>query len=115
MLTDVDALMQKAKDLVAIAERIQTAKKNEKTDVPSSELTSYLLQIGISSPVTRESAGSHYHTELSKQLCDFCLKVMPRVGQMITLPDLYCLFNRARGTGKWLMLEFYDSLRNDIA
>ncbi len=34
------------------------------------------------------------HTQLS----DFLAPQLPRVGGMMTLPDVYCLFNRARGT-----------------
>jgi len=39
-----------------------------------------------------------YHEELSKQLAEFLGKALPREGGMITLPDLYCIFNRARGS-----------------
>jgi len=53
--------------------------------------------MGISSPVTKDSAGSLYHTQLSRQLADW-LKVPLHKHGMISLQDLYSLFNRARGT-----------------
>ena len=56
------------------------------------------LQIGIASPVTKDSAGSKFHAQLARQLSDFALSMMKRLGPIITLPDLYCLYNRARGT-----------------
>jgi len=68
------------------------------------EFRSYLLQMGIISPVTKQTAGSLYHTELSRQLSDWLLR--GRGGKpgilistaMIPLPDVYCYFNRARGS-----------------
>lgn len=42
--------------------------------------------------------GARYHTELSRQLADFLEGPLARCGGMISLPDVYCLFNRARGT-----------------
>lgn len=101
---DIDALMGKAGELVALADKIKAAMAREAAANGDAEVKGndefdgYLAQMGISAPVTKNSAGSQYHTELSKQLADFCVKIMKKTGPMITLPDLYCLFNRARGT-----------------
>jgi hypothetical protein len=48
--------------------------------------------------IFRESAGSLYHIQLARQLGDWLQKPLERFGGMIALTDLYCLFNRARGT-----------------
>jgi len=56
-----------------------------------------LISVGIASPVTKESAGSLYHTQLSRQLADWLRGPLEKHG-MISLQDLYCIFNRARGT-----------------
>lgn len=57
-----------------------------------------LVNLGIVSPVTRESAGALYYQELSRQLADFLQGPVEHAGSMMPLPDVYCLFNRARGT-----------------
>ncbi|GFR45576.1 hypothetical protein Agub_g6970, partial [Astrephomene gubernaculifera] len=62
------------------------------------ETQQQLIALGISSPVTRETAGARYHLELSRQLADFLAAPLQRCGGLISLPDVYCLFNRARGT-----------------
>ena len=46
----------------------------------------------------RESAGSLYHDALARQLGDWLQKPLEKYGGVIALTDLYCLFNRARGT-----------------
>ena len=58
-----------------------------------------MMNIGIVSPVTKFTAGRMYHQELARQVADVLMREnrLQRLGGMITLPDLYCLFNRARG------------------
>jgi len=109
--TDLNALMLKAKEMVALAERFSAAQEREQkenkgstSNVEDMEFRSYLLQMGIASPVTKQTAGSLYHTELSRQLSDWLIR--GRGGKsgilistaMIPLPDIYCYFNRARGS-----------------
>ena len=54
--------------------------------------------MGIASPVTRDSAGALYHQELSRQLADWLPAVLKGSGGILPLPDVFCLFNRARGS-----------------
>lgn len=88
------------------------------------EMQDWLLSVGIISPVTKESAGAQYHQQLSRQVhspsllsintqmqilknhfrihpqvADFVKIPLERAGGMINMIDVYCLFNRARGTG----------------
>jgi ESCRT-II complex subunit VPS36 len=63
-----------------------------------SETQLQLIAMGITSPVTRASAGVRYHQELARQLADFLSGPLARAGGVMLLPDVYCLFNRARGT-----------------
>lgn len=60
-------------------------------------LNSLMLDMGIISPVTRENAGSAYYHQLARQLAEFLTTCMPNYGGIMTLSDIYCLFNRARG------------------
>lgn len=61
------------------------------------KLNSLLLDMGITSPVTRENAGGAYYQQLARQLAEFLGDYMPRNGGIMTLSDIYCMFNRARG------------------
>ena len=54
--------------------------------------------MGIANPVTRRAAGSRYHEELSRQIADFLVSTQGSSASMIPVTDLFCLYNRARGT-----------------
>lgn len=58
-----------------------------------------LQNIGIVSPVTKLSAGRQYHQLLARQVADLLLaqQRIQRLGGIVSLTDLYCLYNRARG------------------
>lgn len=102
--TDLNALMGKAKDLVGLAERfrVEASRQHEGgdgvTEEESNAFNSYLLSLGIATPVTKQSAGALFHSELARQLCDFLAKPLQHAGGNMSLADVYCLFNRARGT-----------------
>merc|ERR1719183_323097 len=74
---DLEALMAKARDVVTIVERYatvtsaETSDKGEPKEKNNLQLNSLLLDIGIDSPVTKESAGALYHQELARQLAQF--------------------------------------------
>ncbi|AET02615.1 vacuolar protein sorting-associated protein 36 [Medicago truncatula] len=105
---DLNALMSKAKEMVMLAEKMrlkllsgsnsQTNTTNDEEMGSKEEMQELLLSVGIISPVTKESAGALYHQQLSRQLADFVKVPLERSGGIINLIDIYCLFNRARGT-----------------
>ncbi|XP_012574305.1 vacuolar protein sorting-associated protein 36 [Cicer arietinum] len=105
---DLNALMSKAKEMVMLAEKMrlkllsgpnsQTNATNDEEMGSKEEMQELLLSVGIISPVTKESAGALYHQQLSRQLADFVKVPLERSGGIINLIDIYCLFNRARGT-----------------
>nr|KYP34305.1 Vacuolar protein sorting-associated protein 36 [Cajanus cajan] len=76
----------------------QTNATNDEELGSKEEMQDWLLSVGIISPVTKESAGALYHQQLSRQLADFVKVPLERAGGIINLIDIYCLFNRARGT-----------------
>eukprot|EP00727_Mastigamoeba_balamuthi_P008953 m51a1_g4680 hypothetical protein (400) ;mRNA; r:162668-164369 len=92
---DIDALQERAEELVRIARQIQQARPRDGAEDP--ELNAMLQQAGLAVPVTKKAAGSLYFTELARQLSDVCVAVLKKSGPMIALPDLFCLYNRARG------------------
>ncbi|KAK3699936.1 hypothetical protein QZH41_016599 [Actinostola sp. cb2023] len=99
---DLDALMEKAKEMVAIADKVASTLKEKKGSITEDEtimFKSYLLSMGIDNPVTRDTVGTgaNYHNELAKELGLFLDKVIKDEGGMMALTDVYCRFNRARG------------------
>ncbi|KAI9322398.1 EAP30/Vps36 family-domain-containing protein [Dichotomocladium elegans] len=96
---DLDNLMSKATAMVSLAESISAkmARDPNKSDSDLSTLRTYFLNLGISDPVTRDSAGSIYHQELARELAEFLQKFLDQQDTMKPLTDLYCIFNRARG------------------
>eukprot|EP00795_Rhopilema_esculentum_P000583 gene583-10272_t len=99
---DLDALMEKAKEMVDIAEKFCSKLQDKQvsiTDDETVEFKSYLLSMGIANPVTRETHGTGvtYHEELAKQLASFLKDVIEKEGGVMTLTEVYCRFNRARG------------------
>jgi hypothetical protein len=48
----------------------------------------------------RDSAGSIYYEELSRQVAELFEKLLTKSGGIMTLIDAYCLFNRTRGSCK---------------
>ncbi|XP_078435539.1 EAP30/Vps36 family protein [Wolffia australiana] len=105
---DLNALMRKAKEMVELAGRMrstllmgantQANPVNDDEFGSKQEIQDWFLSVGIVSPVTKETAGALYHQELSRQLADFVQLPLKKSGGMIALIDVYCLFNRARGT-----------------
>ncbi|KAI4323685.1 hypothetical protein L6164_023272 [Bauhinia variegata] len=100
-------LQSKAKEMVMLAEKMRQkllSGSNSQMNAGDQEMGSkeemqdWLLSVGIISPVTKESAGALYHQQLSRQLADFVKIPLERAGGIINLIDVYCLFNRARGT-----------------
>lgn len=123
-LTDLDALMLRAREAVQVIQRyasyIDMSAHDSNSNSPNdhddddndsysettsqagerNEMETILQNIGIISPITKYSAGRMYHQQLARQIADILLQQnrLVRLGGMITLTDLYCLLNKARGT-----------------
>lgn len=110
---DLDSLMKRAKEMASViqryasyaADRVDGEGSSERSETTSeageiSEIDAILESIGIVSPVTKYSAGRMYHKQLARQLADYLhdSKRLSRLGGMMTLTDIYGIFNRARGT-----------------
>ena len=95
--------MSKAEEMVKLADQFYSRVSKEATEAHSAEeqdAIGELVDMGIMSPVTRESAGSLYHDQLSRQLADFLAQLVEKRGGVMTLPDVYCLYNRARSAAE---------------
>lgn len=108
---DLEHLMAKAQEVVRIvdkyarllqqtSEEAALASSSAEAVDESREMEAILQSIGMISPVTKLSAGRKYHQELARQLADLLQAEgrLTRLGGMVPLPAVYCLFNRARGT-----------------
>mmetsp|Transcript_2322 Transcript_2322/g.3018 ORF Transcript_2322/g.3018 Transcript_2322/m.3018 type:complete len:441 (-) Transcript_2322:149-1471(-) len=108
---DVEEFLKEAKELVTIIHKyVATLEKDKKTknsadengDEDERKLTVMLEDMGMASALSagRQSGDAHYEL-LARQICDFLRRgdrLSSTSGGMMTLTDLYCLFNRARGT-----------------
>eukprot|EP00761_Pharyngomonas_kirbyi_P005820 gb/GECH01005826.1/.p1 GENE.gb/GECH01005826.1/~~gb/GECH01005826.1/.p1 ORF type:complete len:402 (+),score=111.59 gb/GECH01005826.1/:1-1206(+) len=105
---DMSSLMDNARELVSMAEKFaekeksrnksgETSKEEKKDEEDFDDL---VMNMGIVSPVTKATAGSksNFYQELARQIADFIAEPLKRSGGMMLLTDVYCLYNRVRGT-----------------
>jgi ESCRT-II complex subunit VPS36 len=114
---DAERFLQEAIELVAIIQKYvatlehsTTAAAESKDDASSSsssssdtqKLVQLLSNMGMTSALTKADFGrdrEHQFYEMTaRQIFDFVRPKLQSTGGMMTLTDLYCLFNRARGT-----------------
>lgn len=99
---DLDALMEMAKPMVALANTMSKKIREKQGDVSDDEtiqFKSYLMSMGISDPVTRETSSSKqtYFVQLAKEIDNVLRDPIKEAGGMMTLTDAYVRINRARG------------------
>lgn len=81
----------------------QQKSSGNKGDAPgkdTAKLVGMMEHMGMTSALSQKQSGSVYHKQLARQLVDFLRynDKLTKAGGMMTLTDVYCLFNRARGT-----------------
>ncbi|KAF4025624.1 hypothetical protein G4228_017789, partial [Cervus hanglu yarkandensis] len=91
-----------AKEMVELSKSIANKIKDKQGDITEDEtirFKSYLLSMGIANPVTRETYGSgtQYHMQLARQLAGILQAPLEERGGIMSLTEVYCLVNRARG------------------
>lgn len=99
---DLSKLMSMAKDMVGISKVISNKIRERHGDISEDETVrfkSYLMSLGIDDPVTRDNAQSNteYFQLLANQICEILLDPTIECGGMMSLADVYCRINRARG------------------
>lgn len=102
---DLESLMSKAEEMVKMADKFYASfSKDGQTDGETSatdqDTIDELISMGITNPVTKASAGSLYLDQICRQLADFLEEPLRHRGGIMTLPDIYCLYNRARGAAE---------------
>lgn len=97
----LDHLRTQAEDLMKIANTFRTATAVASRGDEENELLSMMAEMGIDSPVTKESAGGNvrvYREQLARQMAEFLRKPTLDVGGIMTLTDAYCLVMRNRAS-----------------
>lgn len=109
---DIDIFLREATELIKIIHKYSATIERERASVSTGvggddaskkdtdRLFSMMDSMGIASALSEKQSGSAYHKQLARQLVDFLRhnnKLM-KAGGMMTLTDVYCLFNRARAT-----------------
>jgi ESCRT-II complex subunit VPS36 len=64
----------------------------------ANSVSQLVRDLGIVNPVTRAAAGTLYLQEVARQLASFLRAPLERVGGVLSLADVYSLYNRARVT-----------------
>lgn len=97
---DADTLLREAAELVKIIQKyVSTLEQGEKGNEEQGQLTDMLSNMGMTSALSKsEFQGNDFFQVLARQLADFLLPKLKTAGGVMTLTDVYCLFNRARGT-----------------
>ncbi|XP_026675116.1 vacuolar protein-sorting-associated protein 36, partial [Ceratina calcarata] len=99
---DLKKLMEMAKDMVSISKTISAKIRERQGDITEDETVrfkSYLMSLGIDDPVTRDAYknSNEYVKQLARELANILEEPIKEVGGMMTLTDVYCRVNRARG------------------
>ncbi|CAL1265505.1 unnamed protein product [Larinioides sclopetarius] len=99
---DLKNLMKMAREMVNLSKSVSQKLREKQSDVTEDEtiqFKSHLLSLGISDPVTKSEygSGSTFHTELAKQLSEALIKPLESAGGILSLTEVYCRVNRARG------------------
>uniref|UniRef100_A0AC35TIA4 Vacuolar protein-sorting-associated protein 36 n=1 Tax=Rhabditophanes sp. KR3021 TaxID=114890 RepID=A0AC35TIA4_9BILA len=101
---DMSKLMDQAGNMVkmskSITDKLRAKKGSELSDDETVQFKSYLLSLGVADPVTKSTFGngSNYFAGLAQEISDSLYQPVKDAGGMMTLPDVYCRINRARGT-----------------
>ncbi|XP_037939014.1 vacuolar protein-sorting-associated protein 36 [Teleopsis dalmanni] len=99
---DLNVLMAMAKDMVSVSKVISTKIREQKGEISDDETVrfkSYLMSLGIDDPVTRENftSNTEYFRSLAQQICEMLLDPLEESRGMMSMADVYCRINRARG------------------
>lgn len=108
---DIDSFLREATELIKVIQKYSATIERErsatssggrvdKTGKDTEKLVGMMENMGMTSALSEKQSGSVYHKQLARQLVDFLRHndKLTKAGGMMTLTDVYCLFNRARGT-----------------
>ena len=99
---DAEQLLKEAAELLQVIQKyvamLQKQAPNSQ-DQDAQQLLNMLQDMGMASALTKQDVSqTEYYEFLARQVSDFLLPKLPEMGGVLTLTDVFCLFNRARGT-----------------
>lgn len=110
---DIDSFLREATELIKVIQKYSVTIERERAAASTTDkrgdasagkdtekLVGMMENMGMTSALSAKQSGSVYHKQLARQLADFLRHndKLTKAGGMMTLTDVYCLFNRARGT-----------------
>ena len=105
---DAEQLLSEAAELIGVIQKyVATLSKDNANDDndDAQRLAGMLQDMGMTSALSKEdvSRGSakgkkEYHSLVARQVTDFLIPKLKATGGILTMTDVFCLFNRARGT-----------------
>ena len=104
---DAETLLQEAAQLVKVIQKYAATleKGDGSAEEDATQLSSLMENMGMTSALSRSnyrgsssSSDDEYTTTLARQLADFLRPRLKAAGGLLTLTDVYCIYNRARGT-----------------
>ncbi|KAL7542034.1 hypothetical protein ACHAXR_011467 [Thalassiosira sp. AJA248-18] len=113
---DIDSFLREATELIKVIHKYSATIERERASAigasstnrrdsaspgkDTEKLVGMMEHMGMTSALSEKQSGSVYHKQLARQLADFLHlnDKLTKAGGMMTLTDVYCLFNRARGT-----------------
>ncbi|CRL07731.1 CLUMA_CG020685, isoform A [Clunio marinus] len=99
---DLNKLIGMAKEIVQTSKNISIKIRERQTDASEDETLKFktlLMSLGIDDPVTKENFtnNNEYLRSLGNEICQSLLDVITEQGGMMTITEVYCRINRARG------------------
>jgi ESCRT-II complex subunit VPS36 len=99
LLKEAAELLQIIQKYMALLQKQQQSENNTQDKDAQHHLASLLQDMGMTSALTKQDVTqTEYYEFLARQVADFLLPKLPQMGGILTLTDVFCLFNRARGT-----------------
>lgn len=97
---DLRSLMDNAREMTLLANKLTEQNKGQQQGEEANQLQREMTLLGIGSPVSRDQISDPdvYERELSRQVYDYLMQAHYSSNTPISVIDLYCLYNRARGT-----------------
>ena len=99
--TDLEGLMENAASLVRFLDRqlpvLAAAGGEMSSSAENSSVRTLMSELGLTNAVSKRLSGTKFHTELARELADFLGPLLQEAGGVLTLTDVYCMYNRARG------------------
>lgn len=112
-------LKLRATDIVAMIEQYANNPLHQQDDSSTFQFQSLLQTVGISNPILRETyvkggktGLAAFEQELSIELSKFLRTPLESAGGILLLTDVYCLYNRARGSSLVSPEELIEACNN---